>query len=517
MSLTLNVTSTQSQSLGADSTKVFNERGGSIGRVQENDWVLPDQDRFVSSRHVVIDYQDGRYFLQDVSANGVYINNWEKPIDRDKPTELKDGDVIAIGNYEIEVSLTKPIPSQLKETDPLALLGGLTDEPRDPFARPEANYPPLVPEPPPSPPKVAEPPRPVVPHGVYAHGAREHIPEVLDPLKLLDEGGRQDSPAPVSGPIGEDFLDPSASRQPTAAPDSSAASSQFFAPPKSEVEQIPDDWDASLAPPASFPGPMQGRTPPPAAARSAFPRPQGGVAPGRRAQPPQGVPAATPRRPASASAVAAGTVVPEAQRTVPDLALLRAFMHGAGLESEDFPTEEAAKLMRLLGAIFRQVVQDIREVLLARANLKAGFRMEMTMIKPLENNPLKFSVGGMDDTLQNLLLKKGSGYMPPMEAFHEGFQDIKDHQVAMMAGMRAAFDNLLHRFNPEVVESRLRKRGGGLFRNKKADYWEAHKMIYKEVLREAEDDFQYLFGKEFAEAYEEQIQVLCQARGQSSR
>ncbi len=141
--------------------------------------------------------------------------------------------------------------------------------------------------------------------------------------------------------------------------------------------------------------------------------------------------------------------------------------------------------------------------------------MELTTIKPLENNPLKFSVGGVDDTLQNLLLKKGSGYLPPQDAFREGFQDIKDHQVAMMAGMRAAFGDLLKRFEPKLIESRSGK-SGGMFRNKKTDYWDAHNRIYQEVLREAEDDFQFLFGKEFAEAYEKQIQILSQARGQST-
>ncbi|MCP4041231.1 MAG: type VI secretion system-associated FHA domain protein TagH, partial [Gammaproteobacteria bacterium] len=203
MSLILKVTSPQHKSLGVDSAKSFNQQGGSIGRSQENDWVLPDPDRFVSSRHIAIDYRDGVYFLRDTSANGVYINDWEHPIDRDQPAELKNGDIIAIGNYEIEVSLAEPIPSQLAETDPLAMLGGLASVPPDPFAQKAQSQPPLVPEPPPTSPV----PRQVIHPGVSAHGAREHISEVLDPLELMDAPGPHTSQKMDTGPIGDDFWD----------------------------------------------------------------------------------------------------------------------------------------------------------------------------------------------------------------------------------------------------------------------------------------------------------------------
>ncbi|MFI0377552.1 MAG: FHA domain-containing protein, partial [Candidatus Thiodiazotropha sp.] len=36
-------------------TVTFDEQGGSIGRRDENDWVLPDPERFISGRHAQID------------------------------------------------------------------------------------------------------------------------------------------------------------------------------------------------------------------------------------------------------------------------------------------------------------------------------------------------------------------------------------------------------------------------------------------------------------------------------
>ena len=57
MTLTLEVTGPQAATLGAASRKVFDAAGGTIGRLADNTWALPDP--YVSSRHAVIRYRDG--------------------------------------------------------------------------------------------------------------------------------------------------------------------------------------------------------------------------------------------------------------------------------------------------------------------------------------------------------------------------------------------------------------------------------------------------------------------------
>ncbi len=57
-----------------------------------------------------------------------------------------------------------------------------------------------------------------------------------------------------------------------------------------------------------------------------------------------------------------------------------------------------------------------------------------------------------------------------------------------------------------------RRGGGSLLGSKKSWYWEQFEEKYKEVLSEAEDNFQDLFGEEFARAYQEQTSKLIQAR-----
>jgi type VI secretion system FHA domain protein len=105
MALRLRVISEHRQRLGDKSTFVFGVSGGSIGRSAENDWVLPDDMRYVSGRHARIVFHKGRYLLQDTSSNGTYVNDNEKPLGGQNPHELKSGDILRIGEYHVQVQI----------------------------------------------------------------------------------------------------------------------------------------------------------------------------------------------------------------------------------------------------------------------------------------------------------------------------------------------------------------------------------------------------------------------------
>ena len=94
MALTLRVTSFQNQALGADSTREFGAQGGAIGRALDNDWVLPDPDKFVSSHHALVLCRGGNYFLQDTSTNGTFINGSPQPVG--KNAEQQFGGIMEI-------------------------------------------------------------------------------------------------------------------------------------------------------------------------------------------------------------------------------------------------------------------------------------------------------------------------------------------------------------------------------------------------------------------------------------
>ncbi|MEO8224703.1 MAG: type VI secretion system-associated FHA domain protein TagH, partial [Gammaproteobacteria bacterium] len=106
MPLRLRVTS-DSKALPRDQRlREFPAAGGTIGRGPDNDWVLPDESRYVSSHHAMIDYQGGAYYLVDTSRNGVYVNGADTPVGQGHPQRLFDGDQLRIGEFEIAVDIS---------------------------------------------------------------------------------------------------------------------------------------------------------------------------------------------------------------------------------------------------------------------------------------------------------------------------------------------------------------------------------------------------------------------------
>jgi len=204
--------------------------------------------------------------------------------------------------------------------------------------------------------------------------------------------------------------------------------------------------------------------------------------------------------PAPAQPVAGGT---------PAMELYAAFLQGAGLDPNSAGQVDVNKAMHDYGMLFRAVVQGMMEVLMARTSLKSEFRMPLTTIRPVENNPLKYSPG-VDDALYNLFVVKGRGYLDPVDAIEEGFTDIRNHQMAMMAGMQAAFRELLEIFHPDKFE--VSEKGGRRVSlvsvSRKSKAWDAFREFYEKTAADPDSSFQNLFGENFAIAYEEQIRRL---------
>ena len=119
MVLTLEVIGEQAEGLGAASRKVFNAIGGTIGRLPDNDWVFPDP--YVSGRHALIRYLNGKYFIEDTSTNGVFINSPDNRLSRTQPQQLRNGDLVFIDAYQIRVSIEED-PAAARRNDPFANL-----------------------------------------------------------------------------------------------------------------------------------------------------------------------------------------------------------------------------------------------------------------------------------------------------------------------------------------------------------------------------------------------------------
>lgn len=175
-------------------------------------------------------------------------------------------------------------------------------------------------------------------------------------------------------------------------------------------------------------------------------------------------------------------------------------------------------LMERVGELLRISTQGTQELLTARSLLKREMKTEVTMIVSKDNNPLKFSPD-TESALAHLLSPIPiRGFLSPADSVQDAFDDLGAHQMAFVAGMRAAIQSLVNKFDPAHLESRLTKKSmieSMVPATRKAKLWERFSELYTEISREAEDDFEAFFGKEFVKAYEAQISHLDQKNKRS--
>lgn len=111
MALRLEIISPQRQKLGSRGSIVLGVGGGSIGRALDNDWALPDSNRFLSGHHARIHFRAGHYVLEDTSSNGVFVNDASRPLGKRGIHRLAAGDILRMGEYRVLVRIDDDDPA----------------------------------------------------------------------------------------------------------------------------------------------------------------------------------------------------------------------------------------------------------------------------------------------------------------------------------------------------------------------------------------------------------------------
>jgi FHA domain-containing protein len=290
---------------------------------------------------------------------------------------------------------------------------------------------------------------------------------------------------------------------PNAAKTSSAAAQRPATPTVPSVTPPASPTDVTYIAPQGTP--VAKPLPPPAAAAQPWVTTQQ-LAPRPGAHQP-----ATPPRNPTLQPPPAGSRAPAATgsspRTAEADALLAAFLKGAGVPNMAVPNGLTPELMELMGTLVYKATAGAMELIAARQITKREIRAEVTMIVAQGNNPLKF-LPTPEAAIMQMLGPKMPGFMRTADAMQDAFDDLRAHEVGVIAGMRAALGAVLKRFDPAVLEARLGK--GGLLdalvpNAREGKLWNLFSERFQEIFHEAEDDFQALFGQAFIKAYEEQV------------
>ena len=227
--------------------------------------------------------------------------------------------------------------------------------------------------------------------------------------------------------------------------------------------------------------------------------------------PPLVVPAElpVPQEPAKQKAVELPPAANFANATaLPELGeLKRALESGLQTELPGDATALNADVMRLVGALLRIAITGTLDLMRARSAVKKEVRVEMTVIEPNDNNPLKFSPDA-DVAIQYMFGRKYPGFLGPLDAMSEAYLDLASHQMAMVAGMRSAMEEMIRRFDPKRVEAEVETRKV-LSRlsdtHRRSELWTAYCERYQGIADVLGRDFQDYYAQAFTRAYEEEV------------
>ncbi|MFZ6749747.1 type VI secretion system-associated FHA domain protein TagH [Undibacterium sp. Ren11W] len=204
----------------------------------------------------------------------------------------------------------------------------------------------------------------------------------------------------------------------------------------------------------------------------------------------------------------------EAATPVESSDLLQAFLKGAGLPALSLTAGLTPELMETLGKLVATSVQGTMDLIAQRALVKREVNADVTLVVLRKNNPLKFFPDSQT-VLTQMLRKKMPGFMAPDEAMEDSYHDLHAHQLAVVAGMKAAMDALLKKIQPALFEKRLPPPTLLDHLNparRKAAMWNQFSQLFDGLTLDAADEFQALFGKDFLTAYEKEIERVKHAQ-----
>ncbi|SAK93440.1 FHA domain-containing protein [Caballeronia glebae] len=442
MYLTLTVDTYQGSAPDAPLACRFGVSGGTIGRGPDNTMTLPDAAKTVSRVHARIDWTEDGWRLADLGSNPSRVDG--RPLASGQPARLAHGNVLEIGGYRLDVR-TMERASAAAFDAPLGVHDLRGFDPLDPLD-------------PASPFEGAQ-------TQAYAH----------DPLARAAVLADSPLPGPRFDPLAAPLGDAHSAHETPARLDGHAA----FAGSKSDH-----------VPPEQF-----AYTPPAGAMAHA---PAGGIP---HDYDPLGDFALTP----GANAAPTPMPMPVAANDAIAESAYAALLDGMGVDAAALGARNAAEVARLAGAMLRTAVRGVVDVLLSRAVLKREISLDTTMLVQRDNNPLKFFPDG-DGALAQMLRGASAGYLPAHTALEGAFDDIRRHELAVLAGTRAAMQHLLGRFDPQAIADADTRRGwlDRLPARRKARQWDRLVALHAELTRASADDLQALCGSAFNDAYERQ-------------
>lgn len=524
-SLILTIESHTPEELETQATFEVTARSVRIGRRAENDWVLPDPTRHISGQHFDIVCEGGQYVLQDKSTNGTFINGSSDRVSG--PHRIANGDRIRVGPYLIHARLRPAVVKE--EPDQARPFGPTNIAPASPGGGGRGVQ---------TPPSVSSMAggtgvqiRTPGTGSVAASGAQ--TPDFKrfeagsqNAARVSAPPNRALSAPPV--PVAEDILsdpidDILAAFEPSDPPE--PEQSEMEPPPEAAIESEPEaepgpafqpipETPSILIPDDDF---ALGELDPFSDAQTPPEKPTLAVSLSLETQAPRGLgeafsePTPAPKPMGDLPSEPFSSDEPLHPAAVAETApaqdpFLEGFLKGAGLSEDAMLLIPLRELGEMLGKCVRLGTHEMMQMLQDRSAVKLFVAQEdRTMRVAAGNNPMKFMTDP-DQAFETMFVTPRDGYLSGEDAFENALNDIRRHQMAMMAAVQPAMADMLAGLDPDQIEADAG--GGGILNNASRKCWEEYAKRWNERAAEGENGMVDAFVKAFARRYSEAINGL---------
>jgi type VI secretion system protein len=183
---------------------------------------------------------------------------------------------------------------------------------------------------------------------------------------------------------------------------------------------------------------------------------------------------------------------------------VQAFCRGAGIDPASLSPESQSMLPLIAGQLLREFVVGLNDVAMARGSGPAAKAVAAIPNPPGTSNPLRNS-RSVEEAIQRLFESHGRTHAGPVDSLRDVMQDMKDHEAAVAAGMRAGLQATLGQLSPTTVADKFEQGRARMLapgQDPRPKYWEHYADFYRLVTQQnGEDDLPMSFIEAFGQEY----------------
>lgn len=178
--------------------------------------------------------------------------------------------------------------------------------------------------------------------------------------------------------------------------------------------------------------------------------------------------------------------------------LLDAFCEGAGLDASLLAREDPAEVLRRAGAVYRQMVLGMADLMSERDRARARYKLARTTIGGANNNPFKWAPN--QRLAVDLLLARSGSFLSGPAALQATFGDLKRHLIATFAGLHGSLRAAIAAFEPQALDAAAGARAT-LLKSRAAAQVEEVAARHADLVRQIDEGIDGSLDRAFVAAY----------------